>query len=226
MISIIYSNSIEKSKDKTDITLNMCYFLVNIFKNPTYSIWLCTKIKSFSHVQSYNTFVLMEEIKEYLIGILKQNSHKMSIKHIQFSCAILYNQYVEIFKMKIYDATCSQIEYFDILKNNLTTEKTAENFLKIGEDILSLRKDIFDLWGKIILLNPFCTESERDYMIYLNNVLQDKVFLKTEEKRFNSNKALKLAERNNDYYSMYIQDLSAVLLIDGYSYNGKIIYLH
>ena len=224
MISIIYSNSIEKSKDKTDITLNMCYFLVNIFKNPTYSIWLCTKIKSFSHVQSYNTFVLMEEIKEYLIGILKQNSHKMSIKHIQFSCAILYNQYVEIFKMKIYDATCSQIEYFDILKNNLTTEKTAENFLKIGEDILSLRKDIFDLWRKIILLNPFSTESESNYMIYLDNVLKDDVILKTEEKRFNSNKALKLAERNNEYYSMYIQDLSAVLLIDGYSYNGKIIY--
>jgi hypothetical protein len=126
--------------------------------------------------------------------------------------------------MKIYDATCSQIEYFDILKNNSTTGKATENFLKIGEDILSLRKDILDLWGKIILLNPFSTESERDYMIYLDNVLQDEVLLKTEEKRFNSNKALKLAERNNDYYSMYIQDLSAVLLIDGYSYNGKIIY--
>jgi len=224
MISIIYSNSIEKSKDKTDITLNMCYFLVNIFKNPAYSIWLCTKIKSFTHVQSYNTFVLMEEIKEYLIDILKKNSHKISVKRIQFSSAILYNQYVEIFKMKIYDATCSQIDYFDILKNNSTTGKTTENFLKIGEDILSLRKGILDLWEKIILLNPFSTESERDYMIYLDNVLQDEALLKTEEKKFNSNKALKLAERNNAYYSIYIQDLSAVLLIDGYSYNGKIIY--
>ena len=224
MISIIYTSMIEKSKDKTDVTLNMCYFLVNIFKNPTYSIWLCTKIKSFSHVQSYNAFVLMEEIKEYLVDILKKKGYKMSIKHIQFSSAIIYNQYVEIFKMKIYDATCSQIEYFDILKNSSTIEKATKNFLKIGEDILSLRKDILDLWGKIILLNPFSTESERDYMIYLDNVLQDEVLLKTEEKRFNSNKALKLAERNNAYYSMYIQDLSTVLLIDGYSYNGKIVY--
>ena len=224
MISIIYSNSIEKSKDKTDITLNMCYFLVNKFKNPAYSIWLCTKIKSFSHVQSYNTFVLMEEIKEYLIDMLTKNRHKICVKRIQFSSAILYNQYVEIFKMKIYDATCSQIEYFDILKNNSTTGKTTENFLKIGEEILSLRKGILELWEKIIFLNPFSTESERDYMIYLDNVLQDEALLKTEEKRFNSNKALKLAERNNAYYSIYIQDLSAVLLVDGYSYNGKIIY--
>ena len=224
IISIIYSSSIEKSKDKTDITLNMCYFLVNIFKNPTYSIWLCTKIKSFSHVQSYNTFVLMEEIKEYLIGLLKKNSHKMSIKHIQFSSAILYYQYIELFKMKIYDATCSQIEYFDILKNSTTTGKTTENFLNIGKDILSLRKDILNLWEKIMLLNPFSIESKRDYMIYLDNVLQDQTLLKTEEKRFNSNRDLKLADRNNTYYSIYIQELSAVLLIDGYSYNGKVIY--
>jgi len=224
MISIIYAFSIEKSNDKTDITLNMCYFLVNKFKNPTYSIWLCTKIKSFTHIQSYNIFVLMEEIKEYLIGKLNKNSYKISIKHIQFSSAILYNQYIEIFKMKIYDATCSQIEYFDILKNNATTGKATENFLKIGEEILSLKKDILDLWEKIIYLNPFSNESERDYIIYLDNVLQDEVLLKTEEKRFNSNKAMKLAERNNTYYSMYIQELSAVLLIDGYSYNGKVIY--
>ena len=224
IISIIYSHNIEKSKDSADITLNMCYFLVNKFKNPVYAIWLCTKIKACTHVQSYYKYVLMEEIKDYLIGILTKNTNKPSIKHVQISSVILYNLYVDLFKIKIYDATCSQIEYFDTLKNNITTSKTTENFLKIGEDILSLRQEILNLWEKIILLNPFSNESEKDYMIYLETILKDDLLMRTEEKRFNSLKAEKLSERNNSYYSIFIQDLSAVLLIDGYSYNGKIFY--
>jgi hypothetical protein len=224
IISIIYSHNIEKSKDSTDIILNNCYFLVNKFKNPVYAIWLCSKIKSCSHIQSYYKYVLMEEIKEYLINILKKNTNKLTIKHVEISSVILFNQYVDLFKMKIYDATCSQIEYFDILKNSVTTAKTTENFLKIGEDILKLRKDILNLWEKIILLNPFSDESEKDYMIYLDTILQDDILLKTEEKRYNSLKTEKLPERNNPYYSMFNQEISAVLLVDGYSYNGKVFY--
>ena len=224
IISIIYSHNIEKSKDSTDIILTNCYFLVNKFKNPVYAIWLCSKIKSSSHIQSYYKYVLMEEIKEYLTNILKKNTNKLTIKHVQISSVILFNQYVDLFKMKIYDATCSQIEYFDILKNSAITAKTTENFLKIGEDILTLRKDILNLWEKIISLNPFSDESEKDYMIYLDTILQDDVLLKTEEKRFNTLKTEKLSERNNPYYSMFNQELSVVLLADGYSYNGKIFY--
>ena len=224
IISIIYSHNIEKSKDSTDIILTNCYFLVNKFKNPVYAIWLCSKIKSCTHLQSYYKYVLMEEIKEYLIKILKKNTNKLTIKHVQISSVILFNQYVDLFKMKIYDATCSQIEYFDILKNSVTTTKTTENFLKIGEDILTLRKDILNLWEKIILLNPFSDESEKDYIIYLDTILQDDILLKTEEKRFNTLKTEKLPERNNPYFSMFNQELSAVLLVDGYSYNGKVFY--
>jgi uncharacterized membrane protein len=40
IIAIIYSYNIEKLRNVTDITLNMCYFLINKFKNPAYSIWL------------------------------------------------------------------------------------------------------------------------------------------------------------------------------------------
>ena len=72
----------------------------------------------------------MEEIKEYLIKKLNKNTNKLALKNVQISCVILYNQYVDLFKIKIYDATCSQIEYFDILRNNMTTAKTTENFLK------------------------------------------------------------------------------------------------
>ena len=89
---------------------------------------------------------------------------------------------MDLFKIKIYDAACNQIDYFDILKNNVTTPKTTENFLKIGEDILTLRKEILKLWEKIIELNPFSDESEKDYMLYLETILQDDILARTEEK--------------------------------------------
>jgi len=224
IILIIYCYHIEKAKASVDITLNFCYFLINEFKNIPYAIWLSTKIKANNHMQSYYKFVLMEEIKECLIGSLIKNSNNPSIKNIQISSVILFNQYLDLFKMKIYDTTCSQIDYFDILKNNIATSKTTEIFLKTGEDILSLRQDITNLWEKIIFLNPFNTESEKDYMTYINIILQDDILMRAEQNRFNSLKNEKLSEKNNLYYSMFDNDLSAVLLIDGYSFNGKIFY--
>ena len=224
IISIIYSYNIEKSKDISDLTFCMCYFLVNTFKNPTYAIWLCTKIKERTHIQSYYKYVLMEEIKKYLLNNLTKTKNKLSIRHVQLSSVILYNQYIDLFKMKIYDATCSQIEYFDLLKNSTTTVKTTKNFLKIGEDILNLRKDILGLWDKIILLNPFNNESQKDYMIYIEIILQDDALMRSEEKKYNTLKTEKLSERNNLYYSLFLRDYSSVLISEGYSYNGKIIY--
>ena len=224
IISIIYSYNIEKSKDISDLTFCMCYFLVNTFKNPTYAIWLCTKIKERTHIQSYYKYVLMEEIKKYLLNNLTKTKNKLSIKHVQLSSVILYNQYIDLFKMKIYDATCSQIEYFELLKNSTTTVKTTKNFLKIGEDILNLRKDILGLWDKIILLNPFNNESQKDYMIYIEIILQDDALMRSEEKKYNTLKTEKLSDRNNLYYSLFLRDYSSVLISEGYSYNGKIIY--
>ena len=224
IISIIYSYNIEKSKDISDLTFCMCYFLVNTFKNPTYAIWLCTKIRERTHIQSYYKYVLMEEIKKYLLNNLTKTKNKLSIRHVQLSSVILYNQYIDLFKMKIYDATCSQIEYFELLKNSATTVKTTRNFLKIGEDILNLRKDILGLWDKIILLNPFNNESQKDYMIYIEIILQDDTLMRSEEKKYNTLKTEKLSERNNLYYSLFLRDYSSVIISEGYSYNGKIIY--
>ena len=224
IINIVYSYNIEKSKDIADLTFSMCYFLVNTCKNPTYAIWLCTKIKEKTHIQSYYKYVLMEEIKHYLINNLMKNKNKLSLRHVQISSVILYNQYIDLFKMKIYDATCSQIEYFDLLKNTTTTAKTTRNFLKIGEDILNLRKDILHLWDKMIILNPFNNESQKDYMIYIEIILQDDALMRSEEKKYNTIKTEKLSERNNIYYSMFLRDFNAILISDGYSYNGKILY--
>ena len=186
IIDIVYSYNIEKSKDIADLTLSMCYFLVNTFKNPTYAIWLCTKIKEKTHIQSYYKYVLMEEIKFYLLNNLTKNKNKISLRHVQLSSVILYNQYIDLFKMKIYDATCSQIEYFDLLKNTTTTVKTTKNFLKLGEDILNLKKDILNLWDKIITLNPFNNESQKDYMIYIEIFLQNDALMRSKEKKYNT----------------------------------------
>ena len=224
IISIIYSYNIEKSKDITDITLNMCYFLINRFKNPVYAIWLCTKLKICNNTQSYYRYVLIEDIKEYLISKMEKDTRKLKIKNVQISSAILYNQYVDLFKIKIYEATCSQIDYFDILRNKIATFKTIDNYLRVGEDVLLLRKEVLNLWDKIILLNPFCNESKNDFILYIGSVLQDNILAKNEEKKFYALQDEKLPEKDNIYYSMFNQELSAVLLADGYSFNGKIVY--
>ena len=114
---------------------------------------------------------------------MNKNSKKISIRNIQISSAILYNQYVGLFKMKIYDATCSQIEYFDILRNKIATTKTIDNYLRVGEDVLNLRREVLSLWDKIIMLNPFSDESVRDFLLYIGLVLQDDILVKSEEKK-------------------------------------------
>ena len=40
----------------------------------------------------------------------------------------------------------------------------------------------------------------------------------------NTIKTEKLSERNNLYYSMFINDFSSVFISEDYSYNGNIIY--
>ena len=224
IIYAIYNFYLEKSEIKNDISLQMCYFLVNKLRNPTYAIFLISKLKASNHSQLYHKFILMEEIKEFLIMQLQKSKMQNSLNHVQIGSVILYYQYMELFKIKIYDATSNQIEYFDSLRNSVTSGKITENFLKIGEDILDLKKEIFRLYEKIIELNPFSNESENDYMLYLRIILQDDVMAKNEEKKFNLLKSSKLPEKNNIYHLMFKADKNSVLLIDGYTSNGKIIY--
>mgnify|MGYP006873009655 CR=1 FL=1 len=224
MIYSLYSLYLEKSEIKNDVTLHMCYFLINKLKNPTYAISLISKLKTTNHAQLYHKYTIMEEIKEYLITKLIKKSFQDTINHVQIGSVILYNQYIDLFKIKIYDGTCNQIDYFDILRNNVTTNKITENFLKIGENILKLKKEILKLWEKIIDLNPFSNESENDYMLYLKTILQDDIMAKNEEKKYNLFKSSKISEKNNVYHSMFKNDINSVLLVDGYTTNGKILY--
>lgn len=223
IIYIIYDYHLEKSSLKNDILLTLCYFLMNKLKNVTYAIYLCSKIKAVSHKQMYLKYLLMEEIKAFCINKLSKSNNKESIKHIQLGSAILYNIYIDLFKIKILDSACFQIEYFDLLRNNLTTPKTTENFLKLGEDILNLRKEIMKLWEKIIELNPFNEESYRDYTLYLRDILQDDILLRNESKKYNNTKSSKVSERNNMYNSLFNIN-STIILVDGYFSFGKILY--
>lgn len=223
MIYIIYDHYLEKSNFKIDVLFNFCYFLHNKLKNSTYAVYLLSKIKSTSHKEMFLKYILMEDFKSFMINRLMKSTSKESIKRIQLGSAILFNIYCEIFKNKIYEITCNQIDYYDVLKNSVITQKTTQNFLKLGEEIIQNRKETIRLWERITELNPFNEESLRDLTLYLREVLQDEVFLKNETKKLNSIRSAKFSERNNTYY--YLFNLSnSILLVDGYSTFGKVLY--
>ena len=224
IIYIVYAHHVEKEENKIDMALNMSYFLINRLKNPTYAIQLCSQLKVDNYKHLYFKYMLMEAIKEYLVNKISKSTNTESVKHVQIGSVILYNIYNDMFKLKIFEATSNQIEYFDHLKNSVTTSKTTENFLKVGENILKLRNEILTLWNKIVELNPFSDSAEKDYMLYLIAILQDDVLAKSESKKYSTIKNNRLSERNNVYHSMFMNDLSAILLVDGHYNNGKILY--
>ena len=226
IIYLTYSYHIEKSiEHSAEIAINMCYFLINRLKNPTYAIFLCSEIKVKTHRQLYYKFILMEQIKEHLINKITYSSNKESIKHVEIGSVILYNIYCTLFKLKIYDATSNQIEYFDNFKSTVTTKKSTENFLKSGEGILRLKTKILCIWSQLLQLNPFNLSMENDYMLYLKVILQDDILARTEEKKNFSFKNKLLRFRNNTYFSMFNEEQSSFLLIDGANdANLKILY--
>ena len=225
IIYLIYEYHIKHAELKLDIALNMCYFLINKLKNPTYAIELCSSLTMEGYKHLYFKYMLMEGIKEYLVNKIDKSNDKTSVKHVQISSVILYDIYLTMFKVKIYDATTSQIDYFDILKSSVTTAKSTQSFLKQGENILKVRNDILTLWNKIVELNPFSDESAKDYMLYLQGILQDDVFASSEEKKYKSLKNNKLSERNSVYHQMFMSELSSIILIDGHNNNGKLLYM-
>ena len=224
IIYILYSFYLDKLKHKEEIAFHMCYYLINNLNNSAYAMSLCSKVKNEGHKLLYYKYLLTEEIKEFLIYKLNKNTNKESIKHVQIGSVILYNLYIYLFKIKIYDAICNQIDYFDLLKNAVTTNKTTESFLKSGEIILKTRKEILTIWEKLITLNPFSDDCQKDYMLYLDSILQDEILSREENKKYILLKNSKYHEKNNLYHSMFLLDTSCVLLVDGYLSNGKILY--
>jgi hypothetical protein len=224
IIYILYTYYSEKFVIKEEIILHMCYFLINQFNNPTYSMLLCSKLKTETFKMIYYKYLLAQDIKEHLLLKLRKTGDKESIKHVQIGSVILYYLYADFLKMKIYDAVSNQIDYFDLLKNSVTTNKTMENFLKYGENILKFRKEIIKIWGKMVELNPFSDEFYKDYLLYLDAIIQDEFLSREESKKYILKKNKKYQEKLNVYHSMFLIDTSTVLLTDGYLSNGKILY--
>ena len=224
IIYLIYTFFYEKALNKDIITFHLCYFLINKFNNVTYASLLCSKLKSKGHKELYYKYLLIEDIKEYLILKLNKKTKKESIKQIQLGSAILYYLYIDLFKLKVYDAICTQIDYFDLLKNSVTTNKTTENILKSGDNIFKIRNEIITIWNKIIKLNPFCDDCHGDYMLYVDTILQDEILVREESKNYQLLKNTKSQEKYNIYHTMFVRDTSAILLVDGYLSSGKIIY--
>ncbi len=225
IIYLVYDYYINRSLIKDDILLLFCYFLTNHLKNVSYSFYLCSKIKITHHKLSFLKYTLMEELKEYLMRKLKKNSsNKETIKYVEFGSVISYNALIDSFKLKIYDASTYQIDYFDILRNTTFSSKSTKNFLQLGEKIINLRKEILNLWNEIIKLNPFSDEYEKDYMLYLETIIQDEELAIKEEKKYNQIKLSKLSEKNNIYHSLFSKEQCSILLLGGNSLNCKILY--
>ena len=224
IIYLIYNLQLEKSNEKEEITLHMCYFLINKFHNPTYAILLCSKMKTTKHINLYYKYILTEDIKEYLIYKLKKNSNNESIKNVQIGSSILYYLYIDLFKIKIYDAICNQIDYFEIIKDHIINDKITNKLIKIGDSILKLRKEIIEIWEKIIELNPFSDEPYNDYSLYLDTIIQDEMLAKEEYQKYIKLKNEKTVERYNIYNNMFFFGKSSVILFDGYLTYGKILY--
>ena len=87
--------------------------------------------------------------------------------HIEITKVILFNKYSKKLRIKIFDATQAQADYFNFLRSS--SENSTEKFLNIGNKILLLRKEILNLWNEIINLNPFCDEIEQDFIMYLGD---------------------------------------------------------
>ena len=137
---------------------------------------------------------------------------------------ILYYLYIELLKIKIYDGVTGQIDYFEILKNNLSTNRTTSNLLKTANKILKTKKEILKIWKYIVKLNPFSDEAYKDYMLYLDNILQDQVLVREESKNYTIIKGNNIEKKSNIYHSMFLADKTSILLVDGYLSTGKILY--
>ena len=221
IIFLIYYSELDKSIYKQEIILYMCYFLINKFNNSVYTVYLCSKIKPIGHINQYHRYLLSEDIKEFLV--YKKKDYK-SIQNIQIGSIILYYLYMDLFKIKIYDAICYQINYFEIIKEHVMKKKTIVKFFKIGNMIFNLRREIMKIWEKITEINPFSDESYRDYKLYLDNILKDENLVQEESKKYILMKHEKKGEKYNVYNSMFLYGKSSIILVDGNISNGKILY--
>ena len=223
LIYVLLNSILDKLKD--DALLVLCAFLINILKNYNFAMYLCSKHKILGYYNSYIKYSLIQDAKNMIISKLDDLSNLDNINKVQIGSVLLYIKQCEKLKLRIYDATCQQGDYFDILKNNNISDKIVVNFLHIGNIILKYRKEILECWDIIITLNPFNEEIKRDYMLYLENIIQDEELAQKEETKLNRYKNAKIINKDKIYYTLFETNTTSILLVDGYSNKEKVLYV-
>ena len=222
---IIYTllNSI-KDKLRDDGVLLFCSFLINKIKNYNLALYLCSKHRVNGFYNYYIKYCLIENSKNMMKEKL-DDSDLDDINKFQIGNVLLFFKECDNLKIKIYDATCNQYDYFETLKtNDNLKEKTHSQFLEIGITLVNLRKEILNNWNRIILLNPFNEEIKNDFMLYLVDVIEDSDMANDEEIKYNNYKHLQLNDKNKLYYTLFDENITSILLIDCKN-NNKIKYV-
>ena len=194
LIYALLNSLLDKLKDEALLVL--CAFLINILKNYNLAMYLCSKHRILGYYNLYIKYSLIEDAKTMIISKLYDISNVDNINKVQIGSVLLYIKESEKLKLRIYDAVCQQVDYFDILKNNNMNDRIVSNFLNIGNTIIRYRKEIMECWNIIITLNPFNEDIKRDYMLYLENIIQDEELAKNEENKFNRYKNSKLIDKD------------------------------
>ena len=210
-------------KIKYDSVLILCAFLIKKLKNYNLAMYYCSKHKLKGLYNNFIKYSLIEDSKTLILKKLEE-SNLDNINKIEIGNVILYYKLIEDLKLKIYDAAYNQIDYFDILRNNILKNVVPE-FFRIGNTILNLKNDILSIWDHLISLNPFNEEIINDYNLYLTNIIQDGDLYHKEEAKLLRLKNMKLYQIDRIYYTLFDYEISSIILIDGYSIKGKIIYV-
>ena len=210
-------------RNKNDSIFILCAFLINQIKNYNLAMYYCSKYKLKGIYNNYLKYSLIEDSKFLILKKLKE-SNLDELNKIQIGKVILYYKLIDNLKIKIHDTALEQYDYFDILRNNNIDKSLIPDLIKSGKKILKNRKEIFTLWNKIISLNVFNEDIKKDYMFFLCNIIQDNNLYKEEEIKFLKLNNLKLIYKDRIYYSLFDENISSIILINGYSIKGKIIY--
>ena len=222
IIYTLLNSALEKIKN--DSIFVLCAFLINKIKNYTLAMYYCSKYKLKGIYNNYLKYSLIEDAKFLILKRLK-DSNLDELNKIQIGKVILYYKLIDDLKLKIHEAICEQYDYFDIIRNNNLDKNLILDFIQSGNKILKIRKQIFILWNKIISLNIFNEDIKKDFMFFIYNIIQDNDLYKEEEIKFLREQKLKIIYKDRMYYSLFDNEISSIILIDGSSIKGKIFYL-
>ena len=228
-IFILYHIHLEKSNLKNQILINLCYFLINNMKNFTYVSYLISRSKAESFKDKYNKFILIEEIKEYMLNKQSKTTKYRSqdnIKNVQLSSVILLEYYCNLLKTKINESIFQRVEYFELLTSRVgagNTHTTLKDFITTGDKIMTIGREIQKISSVIREINPFEEEIFHHYNFYLEAINKDYKLAIEEKKKLNEIRLNKMPERGQIYFSLFDNN-SNIILVDGFNNKAGIIY--